>query len=75
MVLSGAGKGIFVTVVALVVAAIVFVLVRVANSLNHGGKLDFVAKRIGLLASTEARLAVQFETASNPDKEIRDLTL
>ena len=75
MVLSGAGKGIFVTVVALVVAAIVFVLVRVANSLNHGGKFDFVVKRIGLLDSTEARLAVQFENASKFDKEIRDLTL
>lgn len=75
MFLTGAGKGIAFTVAALLVAVIVFVLVRVASALNHGGKFDFIIKRIGLLDSTEARFAVQFENASKFDKEIRDLRL
>lgn len=75
MFLSASGKGIIVTVAALLATGIVLILVRVATVLKQGGRFDVSLKRIGLLDYREARFAIAFENQSKSDKEMRSLRL
>ncbi len=75
MFLSASGKGIIVTIVALLATGIVLILVRVATVLKQGGRFDVSLKRIGLLDYHEARFAIAFENQSKTDKEMRSLRL
>ncbi len=72
MFLSSSGKGILITVLALLATALVLVLVKVSTLLKQSGHFDVVCKRIGLLDSKEARFALRFENESKSDKELLD---
>ena len=75
MCLAAASTGILFTVIALVVAVLVFVLVKVASSIKRGGHCDAVIKRIGLLDPHELRFNVEFENSSKNDWVMDDFCL
>ncbi len=72
MFLSSSGKGILITVLALLATALVLILVKVSTLLKQSGHFDVICKRIGLLDSKEARFALRFENDSKFDKELLD---
>lgn len=70
MFLTSSGKGILITLLALLATALVLVLVKVSILLKQSGHFDVICKRIGLLDAHEARFAIRFENESKFDKEL-----
>ncbi len=75
MFLAEAKTGIVFTIIAVVVAVLVFLLAKIASSLKRGGGFDCIARRIGLLDPKEIRFNLEFENSTKKDWTLDDFQL